>query len=47
MSSWLIIAVTIVYAWTALDLFIRKDIGHSIMFFGYAIANIGLLYAIH
>ena len=46
MSTWLVIAVTFAYAATAVDLLMRKDYGHALMFAGYAIANVGLIWAI-
>jgi hypothetical protein len=46
MSTWLVIAVTIAYVLTAIDLAMRKDWGHAVMFAGYAWANVGLIWAI-
>lgn len=46
MSTVLVILVTLAYVGTAVDLGRRGDIGHCIMFAGYAVANLGLLMAI-
>ena len=46
MSTWLVILVTIAYVGTAVDLGRKGDIGHCIMFAGYAVANCGLLFAL-
>jgi hypothetical protein len=45
-STWLVIAVTFAYAATAVDLLLRKDYGHAVMFGGYCLANCGLIWAI-
>jgi len=47
MSTWLVIFVTLAYIGTAIDLGRRGDVGHCIMFAGYAIANLGLLLALN
>lgn len=46
MSTLLVILVTLAYIGTAIDLGRKGDIGHCIMFAGYAIANLGLLMAL-
>lgn len=46
MSAVLVILVTLAYVGTAIDLGRKGDIGHCIMFAGYAIANLGLLMAL-
>ena len=43
MSTWLVWAVTIAYLWTAIDQGIKGNLGTTIMFLGYAMANIGIL----
>lgn len=47
MSNWLIALVTLAYLGTAVDLWHKGDVGHSIMFYGYAAANLGLLLALN
>lgn len=44
MSLWLIIAVTLAYAFTAISLFAHSKYGMGIVFTGYAIANLGFIY---
>lgn len=46
MSAVLVVLVTLAYVGTAIDLGRKGDIGHCIMFAGYAIANLGLLMAL-
>lgn len=46
MSTTLVIITTLCYALTAVDLYVKDDIGHAIMFAGYALANVGLLMAL-
>lgn len=45
MSNWLVIVVTVLYAWTSVDHFQHGHVGFCIMFGAYALANIGLLLA--
>jgi len=44
MSLWLIVAVTLAYAFTAISLFCTDKTGMGIVFTGYAIANLGFIY---
>jgi hypothetical protein len=44
LSTWLIIAVTLAYAFTACSLFANNKVGMGIVFTGYAIANLGFIY---
>ena len=46
MSAVLVILVTLAYVGTAIDLGRKGDIGHCIMFAGYAFSNLGLLMAL-
>jgi hypothetical protein len=46
MSNMLVFLVTCAYAATAIDLYMRHDLGHAIMFAGYALANVGLIMAL-
>jgi hypothetical protein len=46
MSNMLVFLVTCAYAATAIDLYMRRDYGHSVMFAGYCIGNLGLLMAL-
>ncbi len=41
MGLYLLIAVTLAYAWIAAESFVKKDWPMAIMFGGYAIANFG------
>ena len=43
MSTWLVIAVTVAYVATAVDLILRKDYGMALTFACYAGANVGLI----
>lgn len=45
MSSFLMLAVAIVYVFTAIDLYINNQLGLSLAFLAYALANVGLYYA--
>lgn len=45
MSKWLIGLVTVIYLGTAVSFYIEKNKGMAIVFFGYALANIGLIVA--
>lgn len=47
MANWLVVLVTVAYFGTTVDLFMKGQTGFAIMFFGYSIANVGLLYALH
>jgi len=43
MSTWLIAAMGLVYLIVAVDQFFKGGLGQAIMFFGYAIGNLGLV----
>jgi len=45
-SNWLIILVTLAYVGTAIDLGRKGDMGHCIMFAGYAFGNLSMLLAL-
>ena len=45
MAPWLILAVGVVYVWTALEFIKQGQAGMSVVFFGYALANLGLYLA--
>ncbi len=47
MSNWLVVAVTVAYAWTGLEQGLKGQVGFCIMFVGYALANIGLIYSMN
>jgi hypothetical protein len=38
--------VTFLYALTCGDLFLQKQYGSAVMFFGYALANVGVIIAL-
>ena len=43
MTSWLIAGIGVVYLVVAVELLlVKKDVGLSIAFFGYALGNVGL-----
>jgi len=46
MATWLIKLVTLAYIWTAIDLCRSGKPGMGLAFAGYAIANVGLIWAI-
>jgi hypothetical protein len=41
-SAWLIALVGVIYAWVAADLAWRGSWWQALIFFGYAVSNIGL-----
>ena len=45
MSGPLVLVVGVIYAYVTYDQFIKGDIGHALMFFGYTIASVGLYFA--
>lgn len=45
MGFWLLLAVTLAYAYIAIESFVRGPTTQAIIFAGYAIANIGFLIA--
>jgi len=45
MSFWLLLAVTVAYAWIAAESLIRGKVTFGITFAGYALANLGFLIA--
>lgn len=45
MSAWLILAVGVVYAICAVDLYLKHKTGLSLAFAGYAFSNVGLYLA--
>jgi uncharacterized membrane protein YecN with MAPEG domain len=45
MSIYLIGVVTIIYLAVSVDLLIKSQIGMSLCFLGYAVANVGLIYS--
>jgi hypothetical protein len=47
MSTLLIILVTLAYIGTAIDLGRKGDMGHCVMFIGYAVGNLGMLLALN
>lgn len=46
MSGWLIFLVTIAYAWVALDQSLKDNGPMALVYTGYAIANIGFIWAL-
>ena len=45
MSTWLIIVVTLVYTWTSILQLSQGQNGFALMWFAYALANIGIMIA--
>ena len=45
MSGPLIIIVGFIYGYVTYDQYVKADIGHALMFFGYTIASVGLYLA--
>jgi hypothetical protein len=43
MSSWLIIVTGIIYAYIAVEQLIKGNTGMAITYFGYCVANAGLV----
>lgn len=45
MSKWLIILVTVIYLGVAISFYLESNKGMALVFFGYALANVGLIAA--
>lgn len=45
MSKWLIVLVTLIYLGVSISFYLEKNKGMAIVFFGYALANVGLIVA--
>ena len=43
MSTWLIVLVTLAYLATSIQQAVQRNYPVSVMFFGYAVANVGIL----
>jgi|DEB0MinimDraft_10_1074344.scaffolds.fasta_scaffold58831_3 hypothetical protein len=43
MSTWLVIIVTFIYAFVAIDQMNKGNLGLATVYFGYTIANFGLV----
>ena len=43
MSTWLVVAVTVAYAYTAIEQGMKGNMGTCIMFGGYCVANVGII----
>ena len=46
MSGLLLIIITVIYFICCVDQLSKGDVGHSLMFFSYCLANIGLMMVI-
>lgn len=46
MSLWSLSAVTLLYLWTAFDLAATRNYPLALVFVAYAVANVGLMWAI-
>jgi len=46
MSTWLVALTGLIYLWIAVEQFIKKDYAMAIVYFGYALANVGLYVAV-
>jgi len=47
MSSWLVALTGLIYLWIAVEQsFLKKDFAMGIVYFGYALANVGLYIAV-
>lgn len=46
MSVWLVGLCTVAYFVTSIDLYLKGQVGHAVMFAAYGVANIGLIAAI-
>lgn len=47
MGFWLLLCVTLAYAWIAIESLIKGPHTQAIIFAGYALANIGFLIAMY
>ncbi len=45
MSFWLLLCVTLAYAWIAVESFVKGPLTQGVIFTGYALANVGFLIA--
>jgi hypothetical protein len=46
MANWLVVAVGLVYAYISLDQFFKNNMGVALMFFGYALSNVGIYFQV-
>jgi hypothetical protein len=42
MSGWLIIVTGLIYAYIAVEQYVKGNVGMAICYFGYAFGNVGL-----
>lgn len=47
MSQWLVAATGIAYLWVSIEQLIKGNVPMAIVYFGYAIANVGLYVAVN
>ena len=46
MAEWLLAATGVAYLATAVDLYLRGQVGLALAFAGYALANVGLIMSV-
>ena len=46
MSSWGLGCIGLIYAYCAFDMFRKGDMGHALAFAGWAVGQIGMVYAV-
>ena len=43
MSTWLVLLVTFIYAYVSIEQYIKGDLSLAVVYFGYTVANFGLI----
>jgi len=43
MSTWLVLLVTFIYAYVSIDQYRQNDLALATVYFGYTVANFGLI----
>lgn len=46
MSSWLVVLTGLIYGWVAGEQVVKDNWPTALMFFGYALANIGIFFQV-
>lgn len=46
MSSWLVVLIGLVYLGISADQFFKNNMGVALMFFGYALSNVGIYFTV-
>jgi hypothetical protein len=46
MSSWLVVVTGLIYAGICIEQFSKNNMGVAVMFFGYALSNVGIYFQV-